>query len=414
MFGLFQRQPVGSGVDFDGAVPSQGLLGGFSDPRTMGLLGASAAMLEASGPSRLPVSLGQVIGRGFGGGVGGLMQAQQLQQGEQMQELRNAQMEELKRKGLADAQQRGLIEQFAQTLPADQRQRFLVDPAGYIKATQPKAPEPYTLAPGGIRFGPDNKPLAEAPTKPQESPLARLVAEQKALPSDSPLHPIYKQAIERASTHQPPVATIDLRQDSKFNEKLGSELGEQYSALLKADMSAPSNIGKYQRLGQLLGSVNTGKFRGSITEMKAAAKAMGFDLTAMGIADDVAPAQAARALSNQIALELRNPAGGAGMPGALSDKDREFLIQSIPGLENDPAAIGKMIEYRVKLEQRAQKVARMAREYRKKHGRFNEGFYDELQEWSNMNPLFSDDKGPAPAPAKTPAVIPFGSLGRGR
>jgi hypothetical protein len=57
-----------------------------------------------------------------------------------------------------------------------------------------------------------------------------------------------------------------------------------------------------------------------------------------------------------------------------------------------------MIEYRVKLAQREQEVAKKARAYRKKHGKFDEGFYDELQEWSNKNPLFPDaPKTPAPA-----------------
>jgi len=35
-------------------------------------------------------------------------------------------------------------------------------------AQQPKPPEAYTLAPGAQRFGPDNKPLAQAPFKPPE------------------------------------------------------------------------------------------------------------------------------------------------------------------------------------------------------------------------------------------------------
>jgi hypothetical protein len=163
-------------------------------------------------------------------------------------------------------------------------------------------------------------------------------------------------------------------------------------------------------LGSLLGQVSTGKFKGATTDIKAAAKSLGIDLNAIGVADDVAPAQAARALSNQMALELRNPAGGAGMPGALSDKDREFLLQSIPGLENDPSAIGKMIEYRVKLEQRSQKVARMARDYRKKNGRFDDGFFDELQEWSEKNPLFPQAAVTSAPSARPGRVIDFGSL----
>jgi hypothetical protein len=122
----------------------------------------------------------------------------------------------------------------------------------------------------------------------------------------------------------------------------------------------------------------------------------------MGIADDVAPAQAARALANQLALEMRNPAGGAGMPGAMSDKDREFLIQMIPSLESDPGAVNKMIEYRVRLEKRSQRVAKMARDYRKKNGKFDEGFFDELQVWSDKNPLFPEAGQAAPGMQLSP------------
>jgi len=55
-----------------------GLLGGM-DPMTMGLLGAGAAMLEASGPSRTPVSLGQAMGRGLMGGLSGYQTGQGMQ-----------------------------------------------------------------------------------------------------------------------------------------------------------------------------------------------------------------------------------------------------------------------------------------------------------------------------------------------
>jgi hypothetical protein len=211
----------------------------------------------------------------------------------------------------------------------------------------------------------------------------------------------YDAKVKKLTTHSP-LVNVDTRQENEFNKAVGKEMGEQYANLLKADMNAPATIGKYNRLGSLLSSVNTGKFKGTTVELKAAAKGLGVDLTAMGIADDVAPAQAARALSNQLALELRSPAGGAGMPGALSDKDREFLIQSLPTLENDPGAVGKMIEYRVELTKREQQVAKMARAYRtKNNGKFDEGFYDELAAWSEKNPLFKDG---------TPAATPSGAL----
>lgn len=176
--------------------------------------------------------------------------------------------------------------------------------------------------------------------------------------------------------------------ESKFNEKVGAEFGDIYAGLIRADLSAPQTIAKYDRLGSLLANVNTGKYKGTTASIKAAAKSLGFDLDALGVGDDLAPTQAALALSNQLALELRNPAGGAGMPGALSDKDREFLVQSVPGIENDPSAIPLMIDYRKKLAQREQQVAKRARAYKKRVGILDDGFFDELADWSERNPLF--------------------------
>jgi hypothetical protein len=375
--------------------------GALMDPTTMGLMQAGLGMMGAGGPSRMPVSFGQAMNQGA---QQGLNAYQQTQQGNMQQQMFGMKMEEAQRQALerqkAEAAKAQFIQQFPQFAP-------LLDINPKL-ATERAFPEqkPFKLSPGQTQYGPDNKPVVTAPQGPgNPSSLSVLIGERDKLPAGSPLRATYDDAIKKATTSQP-LVNVDARQEGKFSETVGKEMGEQYSNILKADMNAPATIGKYQRLGGLLGQVNTGKFKGATTDLKAAAKSMGFDLTAMGIADDVAPAQAARALSNQIALELRNPAGGAGMPGALSDKDREFLIQSIPGLENDPAAVGKMIEYRVKLEQRAQKVARMARDYRKKNGRFDEGFYDQLQEYSDRNPLFSDAV-PAPAaPAASGSLSP--------
>jgi hypothetical protein len=277
------------------------------------------------------------------------------------------------------------------------------DVRGAIGRQFPMQPNrgPVVVAPGSALVDPNNpnKPLFQAPAlpkEPSESTLAKLTRERDALPQGHPARAQYDQAISKLTTHAPaPTATVINRQESEFGKAVGKEMGDMYTGLLKADLAAPGTISKYQRLGSLLSDVNTGKFKGTITDMKAAAKSMGVDLNSLGVGDDVAPAQAARALSNQLALELRNPAGGAGMPGAMSDKDREFLLQSIPGLENDPGAISKMIEYRVKLAQREQAVAKKARDYRKKNGKFDEAFFDELSQWSNANPLFPQAAAPA-------------------
>lgn len=338
-----------------------GILEWANDPANMGLLNLSAGLLQASGPSRTPIGVGQALGMGVQHGMQGFQQAQQNQMQQQM---------------------------FGARMDAARRQQEME--ASRSAAFARLASDPRFAGMGDLLQVAPNAAIEQALQRPQEpkAPTTRKLREGNEEVTQEFVGGQWREVARGPAFSDKPLVQIGDKQSSKFDETVGKELGEQYAGLLRADMNAPSTIAKYDRLAGLLGQVNTGKFKGATTDIKAAAKGLGIDLAAVGVADDVAPAQAARALANQIALELRNPAGGAGMPGAMSDKDREFLIQSIPGLENDPSAIGKMIEYRVKLAKREQEVAKKARAYRKKNGQFDEGFYDELQEWSDKNPLF--------------------------
>jgi hypothetical protein len=263
-----------------------------------------------------------------------------------------------------------------------------------------------TMAAPEQAMGAMMKSLYPEPAKPvAPSGLSKLIAERDALPPTDPRRAIFDQAITKQTT-QAPGTTVNLpKQEGEFQKSVGKEFGEIYSNSIKAEFAAPRTIAIYDRLGSLLSQVNTGKFQGTIQELKAAAKTAGVDLTAMGISDNVAPAQASAQISNMLALEMRNPAGGAGMPGAMSDKDREFLVQSIPSIANDPGAISIMIDYRKRLAKRDQEVGKMARAYRQRTGRFDEGFFDELRLFSDANPLFP----PLPAggsAARPPTAAP--------
>lgn len=168
--------------------------GGLLDPNTLGLLGLASGLGRASGPSRMPVGFGAILGEGVQGGMQGYQQGLQFQ--------------ELDRKRIESQKQQDQINEFAKTLPEDQRQRFMIDPSGYLKATAPKAPEPFTLPAGGIRYGADGKPIAQAPMKPGDpSPLAKLLQEQGNFAPGTDQWKIYQQAIERQSSHAP-AATI--------------------------------------------------------------------------------------------------------------------------------------------------------------------------------------------------------------
>lgn len=138
-----------------------GLLDMFSgnDPQQMGLLSAAAQMLQASGPSLMPHSFGQIAGQGV---MAGLQASDQARQSQQMQALRGLQMDELKgsladkdkaRKDILDAQafmaQRRAGATPAAPMPAPQSADALFKAT--MGATQPSLPSPgQALTTGGL------------------------------------------------------------------------------------------------------------------------------------------------------------------------------------------------------------------------------------------------------------------------
>jgi hypothetical protein len=184
--------------------------------------------------------------------------------------------------------------------------------------------------------------------------------------------------------------SIDNKQEGAFATAFGKQNAEDYGALMKGDMLASSKLNKLGRLESLLDSSGkTGKLTPTTMELKAVADSLGFKV------DPKLPyQQAAGALANEMALELRNPSGGAGMPGALSDKDREFLTNMVPNLAKTPGGNKLLLETHKKVAQRDKEVAKLAREYKQKNGKFDEGFYQVLSEHAARNPLFSKAEAP--------------------
>lgn len=202
------------------------------------------------------------------------------------------------------------------------------------------------------------------------------------------MNPAYQDFMMKKAAAGASRVNVDTRQETEFAKAVGKKQGEEYSDLMVSDAQANSKLNKLNRLDSLLASSgNTGKLTPATMELKAVADSLGFKV------DSKLPfQQAAAALSNEIALELRNPSGGAGMPGALSDRDREFLQAMVPNVAKTPEGNKILLDTAKKLEQRKKEVAKLAREYRQKTGRFDEGFYQVLSEYSAKHPLF--DSGP--------------------
>lgn len=176
---------------------------------------------------------------------------------------------------------------------------------------------------------------------------------------------------------------VTVAQETKEHQVVGEGFGKKFGQIQDAALESRSKLNKLDRMNQLLEGVQTGKLTPAGTELAAFADSLGIKID-----KNLGNKQAAEALSNEFALELRNPSGGAGMPGAMSDSDRKYLTSMAPGLSTTPEGRKQMTETYAAIDKRNQEVARMAREYRKKNGSFDEGFYDELETFSNAHPMF--------------------------
>lgn len=190
--------------------------------------------------------------------------------------------------------------------------------------------------------------------------------------------------------------------EKEYDKQSAKDMAEMNRDMIKGAQSANQKIATLNRLETLLTNpaVKTGAGAQLALQAQRVAKSVfGIDT------DGLSGAEAVNAISNQFALELRNPSGGAGMPGALSDKDREFLAQSTPGLERTEGGNRLIIDYMRRVAKRSVEVEALRREYIKTNKRLDEGFFDKLAEYSEKNPLFPE-AAQAPAAAQSGAVQP--------
>lgn len=230
----------------------------------------------------------------------------------------------------------------------------------------PQVPD-YKTALEGFRNGGTGS--VEIAGKPPLLPVGPLPQELRA-PASGPGIPLQDQASQKAET------------------EIGQGLGKRYNEIQDAGFGANQKLNKVSRLGTLLDNVTTGKLSPAGYELAGYAQSFGFP-----VSKNLPNAQAVKAIANELALELRNPAGGAGMPGAMSDADRNYLQGLIANLDKTPEANKMMVEGMKKLAERERDIAKLAREYKRKTGTFNDGFYDELDKFSRENPLFGGQQG---------------------
>ena len=104
-------------------------------------------------------------------------------------------------------------------------------------AQQPKRPEPFTLAPGAVRYGPDGKPVATAPV-PTKAP------EPFTLAPGAIRYGADGKPIAESPKEQKPLVTVDMRGENKYAETVGTKSGERDITQHDTALAAVENISK--------------------------------------------------------------------------------------------------------------------------------------------------------------------------
>lgn len=455
----------------------------WNDPRTLGLLGVAAGLLEASGSSPRKITLAEALGRGLRTGMGGFQMGQQMSMEKQKGDLLKAQTDQATMQLKKQQQLRDLIMgrlglgtpgldqgQIAQQALAEGGAQGDVGPTtgnaqrvGGLIQQQPAQQPPQQRA-GQFPFsmndlvalktmgGPDLLDLFKyandgakkeagsyytnpmtgqtvyMPKLPEGSTMTQ-DGRVMGLPGAAQTNAAYKGAEAGATegakaqydfidvydptsrqTVKVPKATLaqgggranfggpggfavsqPRPDDSLYDNENAKASAGQYQALQSAGMKAPGQIAKYKQLESLLANHDGGKL-----------SPLGMDLAQLGnslglkIDKNLPNKEAAAALTNELALALRDPSNGGGMPGAMSDADRQFLMSSVPNLSQSAQGRRQMVQMVTAVQQRNVDVAGMARKWQQRYGRLDavnpatgKSFQDNLQEWATRNPLFA-------------------------
>lgn len=165
----------------------------------------------------------------------------------------------------------------------------------------------------------------------------------------------------------PQVYTGD--RDSAYGKAMGQLAAKDIEGLRNAADKSAEMLRTYDSMNRLLEGIETGTFTGTTTQIVKAAESLGIDTGAWG--DNVSAVEAARSLQNQLALQIRNPDSGMGLPGATSNRDIQFLLDSIPSINMTPAgrrAITEVIRGRANLARKLSTEAQAYLEMKERNG----------------------------------------------
>jgi len=392
----------------------QGILGAlgrdYDDPRTQGLLTLGLQLLASRQPK-----FGQALGeaglgamQAYEGARAGQQQrkAAQLQQQAQEMQLQRLRQEQ-KRQAAAQA--------WAQALPSPEMlasQQALAGGGGPTVANAQRMPavDPRLQAlHGGMRAGavsPMEYMAQRAPERVKVGANERLIevgpdGKQRTLIDAAPAEPkmptswqefelamknpefaAYTERMKRAGSTKVQV-DAGQRFENAYSSAQGKAFSEQMDAINTAGFRAPTQIRKLERMEQLLAGVDGGRFSPAGLEIASA-------LNSMGIKVDpkLGNKEASQALAREIAGGFRQPG-----TGPMTDKDFENFLLQVPDLSKSAEGRSQITRTMRAALNRDIAIAKKAREYERRNGKLDAGFFDDVAQFIAENPVVGNMSG---------------------
>lgn len=246
-----------------------------------------------------------------------------------IQEQRMRAAEEEERRKEAEKRQSNMresqlaVSSMLSTMTPQQQQAYLRDPAQMAWLAGPDADKGISQA--------IVQSMAQ-PVRPADKKISDYISDnnEKVLVMQTPDGNVYEMVSGKVRTPGPAtVVNVDDKSFAVARQKLTAEWETKMSDEARSAMSYQQQIA---RLEPLLNQVQTGRFAPVKSTLGAVLEDFGVDPAAFGIDPNLAPsAEAIKSLTNKMALGNRQD-----MPGAMSDADRSFLVETVPQLKNTP------------------------------------------------------------------------------
>lgn len=201
------------------------------------------------------------------------------------------------------------------------------------------------------------------------------------------------QSFQQWRMTKPPTSAVsvnnDLRAEGSFAKTYGEQMGKRLDKLVGEGETAATTL---QNLDLVQKALESGVRTGSFGETELSLRKFG-QLIGVNDANDpkVTGGELIQKVTNQMALFMRNPDSGMGMPGSVSDRDLQFLKDSQLGLSTSPEGNKATLEAFRRIYRRKIEVAEMAEQWAEEHNSMI-GFNKYVRQYAEEHPLFEDFK----------------------